>query len=77
MYELCTDGSGTLLDVSVNGLYYHEYPQKLKHSEHASSNSHKTIDDYLAEYPELRLIGSFISVDDYNLYLDNSPELFI
>ena len=73
MYEVCTDDSGTLLDVNINGLYYNEYPQKLKHSVYTSNNSHETIDSYLAEYSELRLIGSFTSADDYNLYLDNSP----
>lgn len=76
-YELCTDDTGVLLDIQVDGLYYHDCPQKLRFPFNKSSNSSKTLSSYLSEYPELVLVGSFLSLDHYNQFLDDSPELFL
>lgn len=76
-YELCTDDTGVLRDIQVDGLYYHDYPQKLRFPFHTSSNGSETVSNYLGHYPELFIVGSFPSLDHYNQFLDDSPELFL
>lgn len=76
-YELCTDDIGVLQDIQVDGLFYHDYPQKLRFPFNKSSNGSKTLSSYLSEYPELVLVGSFPSLDHYNQFLDDSPEFFL
>ena len=77
-YELSMDSSlGSLEDLNVDGGYYFDYPPKLPEEFAGEFSNYDTIHEYLREYPELRLIGSFNSIADYNLYLDNSPELFV
>ena len=77
-YELCIDTSLEYLeDVELDGQYYFNYPPKLPEEFDGELSTYDVIYDYLQAYPELRLIGSFNSIADYNFYLDNSPELFI
>ena len=77
-YELSMDSSlDSLEDLQVDGHYYFDYPPKLPEEFDGELSTYDTIHEYLRGCPELRLIGSFNSIADYNLYLDNSPELFV
>lgn len=77
-YELCADFPDSLVDISVQGMFYHKYPPTISTAYTFDPSDHATLSDYFNNTSHnLLLINSFLSVDDYNQFLDDSPELFL